>query len=325
LCTWALHFNGSQNLAYCHCGSAFGLLTAAAIHEVLGVPHPSFKAVLCGLDKALMKECWAADPRVNYPASCVIESEGDIARFGERLKWPLIIKPTASSGSQGVGLAANRDEALRLLREARSYAGPGRVIAEQFVDGTHHDVNGIFWDGAFYPCGVGDRYFTPFPYCVPHHGYFPSELPLQRRKDLYDLLERGARSMGLTWGPVKADCVTAADKSYVYEISPRFHGDVFTSNVMGFLETRNPVHQLLSWIKAGAPQAFLAVDEEAGRVGGWRTLFNRADVSSASRAKGLFLKNNPERREIKNNDQIAGLAWAWGDSREEVDRLLGLT
>ncbi|MEW5895432.1 MAG: ATP-grasp domain-containing protein [Candidatus Omnitrophota bacterium] len=325
LSTWVLNHHESHGICYCWCGSDFGLLTATTIHDILNIPHSSAKAVINGLDKNLMKKCWSDDKCIHYPESSIVHSEKDAISLGQEWGWPIIIKPTSASGSQGVGLAKDRQEAASLFDEAKKYSGTGHVIAEKFIQGSHHDVNGLFWDGIFYPCGIGDRFFTPFPYCVPHHGYFPTALDETRKKDLYDLLERGARSMGITWGPVKADCVMSGNIAYVYEISPRFHGDIFTSNVMGFLGRKNPVYQLLQWIWDGKAKKFLSVEETDDRTGGWKTIFNQNEAAALSHVDGKFLKRFEDRKEVRNNDEIAGLAWSWGRSRSEINAILGVS
>ncbi|NQU02908.1 MAG: hypothetical protein HQ589_02015, partial [Syntrophaceae bacterium] len=203
------------------------------------------------------------------------------------------------------------------------YSRTGHIIAEQFIEGAHHDVNGLFWDDVFYPCGIGDRFFTPFPYCVPHHGYFPSMLPNTQRQELYGMLEKGARSMGITWGPVKADGVVRHDKCYVYEISPRFHGDIITSNVMSLLKKRNPIYQLLRCIFNENHMKFISVDSNVDFVGGWKTLFRDTDYEHIKESDvNTWIKEGKSREIVKNNDEILGLAWSWGKNRQWINELL---
>ena len=99
LTTWAANNNDRFNISYCYCGSDFGLLTAAVIHEVLDIPHSSINAVINGLDKNLMKNCWTKAEGINYPLSEVVNTDLDVVEAGDKWGWPLIIKPTSSSGA----------------------------------------------------------------------------------------------------------------------------------------------------------------------------------------------------------------------------------
>ncbi len=322
LTTWAVNNNDKYNILYCYCGSDFGLLTATVIHDVLNIPHAPLGSIIKGLDKSLMKKFWAYTEGINYPLSKIVNSKQDIIEAGRELGWPLIIKPTSSSGSQGVSLANNVQEGVLCFHEATKYAKTGHIIAEQFIKGTHHDVNGLFLDDVFYPCGIGDRFFTPFPYCVPHHGYFPSVLEPSIMQKMYCMLEKGARSMGIASGPVKADSVFSNDKCYVYEISPRFHGDVFISNVMGFLKNVNPVYQFLNWIFKDKSDVFIPIKNDTSLIGGWKTIFNNSEKEQLTNIIGLYDKNSRQVKVVKNNNEIIGLAWAWETTREKINTVL---
>ncbi len=270
-------------------------------------------------------KCWAIAEGINYPLSKRVASEEEIIVAGKELGWPLIIKPTSSSGSQGVCLAATEEEIALCFQEAQKYSGSGHIIAERFIKGSHHDVNGLFWNDVFYPCGIGDRFFTPFPYCVPHHGYFPSQLEPSKRTELYGLLENGARSMGITWGPVKADAVFSNSRCYVYEISPRFHGDIITSNVMGYLKKSNPIRQLFRWIFNENDNNFFPIDSDVDFVAGWKTLFKQVDFERVKKNNvKTYIKGEEKEGVVKNNDEIFGLAWAFDKDFQQLNERLQL-
>lgn len=324
LTTWALQNQPKYNIRACHCGSDFGLLTAAVVSNALGLPHSPLKAIINSLDKALMKEQWG--PEINCPRSGLAAEVGEAARFAQHHGWPIIIKPTSASGSQGVGLAKDEIELQSAFRNALTFSSDGKVIVEQFIRGTHHDVNGIFWNDKFYPAGIGDRFFTKLPYFVPHHGYFPTILSHEVKKQWYDLLERGARALGINHGPVKADGVMQDGKCYVYEIANRFHGDIFTIRAMGESIETNPLYQYFQWIYHDAPMSAFQLKEDQ-RVGGWKTIFDLQDLSlfAADRSIGVFHKNKQPRSElVKNNDEIIGLAWAYGFNREQINQILNI-
>jgi hypothetical protein len=311
------------NIQYCHCGSDFGLLTAAVTMEALGLAHSPIRAVINSLDKALMKKQWGN--AINCPASILTDDWRDAERFAQKIGWPIIIKPTAASGSQGVGLAKNENELEKTFNAAMIFSPERQMIVEQFIRGRHHDVNGIFWRNVFYPAGIGDRFFTKLPYFVPHHGYFPSSISEEERQELYDLLEQGARLLGITHGPVKADCVIANGRAYVYEIANRFHGDIFTIHTIGDINKTNPLRQLFQWIFNGAEKVNFQPIVADG-VGGWKTIFNDSELPAlSSRDVGFFHKNKTAKADVvKNNDEIIGLAWSRGQDRDTINRILDI-
>ena len=50
LASWVTNYNDQYNFKYCYCGSDFGLLTAALIHDILDIPHSPINAIINGLD-----------------------------------------------------------------------------------------------------------------------------------------------------------------------------------------------------------------------------------------------------------------------------------
>jgi len=317
---WALTHNAELNIRYCHCGSDFGLLSAAEVHQDLGLPFPSPTAIRNGLNKHLMKTCWyqAAIPT---PQHILVECPEALAID---LAYPLVVKPLKASGSQGVSVVTESDQLAAALGTACKYSSDGAVLIEEYLIGSHHDVNGLFWAGTFYPAGIGDRYFLAGPHPVPSHGYFPSTLPDDLQEQCYQVLERGARSMGIVQGPVKADLIRQGDQLYVLEISPRFHGDIFTSKVLGHLGQYNPLYQYFNLI-GGTAESFQPIVPGPG-VAGWKMVPNMLGWTDRKGLDGVFVKNRHQHSisQISNNDEIGGLIWAHAANRLQLDQILGI-
>lgn len=324
LTIWAVQNNDKYNIQYCYCGSDFGLLTVANIHNALGIKYPSIKAIINGLDKRLMKRSWS-NTKIKYPKSILINSFNEIDEVLKKIPLPIVMKPTDSSGSQGVVIVSKKDDLRFAFEEAIKFSTDNVILVEEYIEGSHHDVNGLFWNGEFFPCGIGDRYFTKGRYPVPHHGYFPTSLPKQKTDQLYNLVEHGARAMGIDHGPVKGDCIIRNGECFVYEISPRFHGDIFTANTLGFLNKTNPIYQLMKMIYDEEPYEFKDITSD-NKIAGWKTLFYSSNEFNESDVGGIYrIEKNDVRNHydiIKNNAEIAGLIWVSKKNRREIDECL---
>jgi predicted ATP-grasp superfamily ATP-dependent carboligase len=325
LSTWVLKWKNDYNIQYCYCGSDFGLVTVAVIHDILSIHYPSTRSILGGLDKLLMKESWEkAD--INFPRSITLSTLEHLSKIKQEIKLPIVVKPSSSSGSRGVSIISELTRLDTAFDEAQKYAEDGIVILEEYIDGSHHDVNGLFWNGRFHHCGVGDRFFTPPPYPVPKHGYFPSNLTEKKKTGLYEALRKGAIAQGINHGPVKADCVINNGKIFVYEISPRFHGDIFTANTLNYLYKNNPIYQLLKLIYDEEYQ-FMEIENKQ-IVAGWKTLFHGNEDRYGQDGINMYVihpeyKNNPNTT-IKNNTDIYGLIWATAKSYDQVNKNLNI-
>lgn len=329
LVTFALANQKKRDISAVYCGNDFGLFSRVAIAQALHLPDISIEVVVRSLDKGLMKECWLRDG-IPTPRPIEIDSlqqaEAALAQIG----LPAIIKPTGASGAQGVQRIETNAELSSALAKAVRYSSANRVLIEECIEGTYHSVNGLFWDGCFFPCGMGDGLLSPLPYRVPICGYEPSELGLEVQDQLYKILERAARSIGIDFGPVKGDFVISNDTVYLYEISSRFHGDGFTSHSTPYSLGISPVKIYMQALYNHS----LAMGQLKPRenvVSFHRVITlppGRAKkiigLSKAKQIKGvnevlLYIREGDEIRELESTADIPGFVWITAHSRTEAD------
>lgn len=65
-----------------------------------------------------------------------------IVQKKEPVKFPVVVKPSISSGSKGVAVVSNEEELRKAVDVASSFSGNGKVITEEFVEGDH--LGGVF-------------------------------------------------------------------------------------------------------------------------------------------------------------------------------------
>lgn len=331
LVIFALENKEKYNISAVYCGNDFGLLSVECIKQVLNLPHNSIETAIRCINKKLMKDCWIRDG-IPTPEGYLINSLDDAKIAIEKLGLPAIIKPADSSGSQGVSLIENKDDLPYVIQEAFKRTSFEFILMEKFIDGTHHDVNGFFYNKKFYKCGVFDRYFTPFPYCVPIYGFYPSNLSIEIINKIYKITESAAKSIGIVDGPVKADLVLANNKLYIFEISNRFHGDLGTSHLYSFCRSigaielymhavyqqkveysgNMPIPDIISgWyllkLKPGNIKKIKDIDKVRNIVGVRKILF-RKNV-------GDVVGN------LKDNTDVPGFVWISGKTRREMDEI----
>ena len=331
LVIFALENKEKYNISAVYCGNDFGLLSVECVKQVLNLPHNSIETAIRCINKKLMKDCWIRDG-IPTPEGYLINSLDDAKIAIEKLGLPAIIKPADSSGSQGVSLIENKDDLPYVIQEAFKHTSFEFILMEKFIDGTHHDVNGFFYNKKFYKCGVFDRYFTPFPYCVPIYGFYPSNLSIEVINKIYKITESAAKSIGIVDGPVKADLVLANNKLYIFEISNRFHGDLGTSHLYSFCRSigaielymhavyqqkveysgNMPIPDIISgWyllkLKSGKIKKINDVDKVRNIVGVRKILF-RKNV-------GDVIGN------LKDNTDVPGFVWISGKTRREMDEI----
>jgi hypothetical protein len=167
------------------------------------------------------------------PSFRVIPLDGTAAQ-GERLPpFPVVVKPLALSGSRGVMRAddpaglAEACERLRRILEAPDVLAEcdpahGEGLVESFVPGPEYAVEGVLTHGTF-------RAFAVFDKPDPLDGPFfeetiyvtPSRAPAAEHRAILDAVAAAAGALGLTHGPVHAECRVNATGVYVLEVAAR--------------------------------------------------------------------------------------------------------
>jgi len=162
------------------------------------------------------------------------------------LPYPVVVKPLALSGSQGV-IRADDDQALsaaiervRRLLMTRGIAIEREkahqfVLIEAFIPGREYAIEGVLTDGAL-------QVFTIFDKPDPLDGPFfeetiyvtPSRAPAATQRGIVDAVDRAVRALGLCHGPVHAECRVNTQGIYVLEVAARPIGG-FCSKAIRFL------------------------------------------------------------------------------------------
>lgn len=314
-------------LAGSYCGSDFGLDAVASIGSKFGVPAVSPETVAKALDKVTATQILCkAD--VAVPQGGAAKTFEELCSLAESLGYPLFIKPTDSSGSRGVRCVDNPTELETAFNTAKYFSDT--VMVERVIEGDHIDVNGLFVDDVFYPCGLLDRFFSPRPFSYPIWGAEPCSLDASKQQQVYDAVEMGARALGINQGPVKADVIVSAGEPVVLEISPRFHGDVSTSFVTPLATGNSAPHAWFAHL-AGQPFEHLLPRENGNCIAGWMGIFPEqpgtfSDLSGIESAKQLpgiteilQLKSDGYSIEtIADNLAVMGFIWGEGDSLSEL-------
>jgi biotin carboxylase len=191
-----------------------GVVVAAEAGARLGFPHSPPDAVAATRDKAEMRRRMAAG-EVPQP------------RFGttaEEVGFPLVVKPTGLSGSQGV-IRCDTPEELDAARARIAGYWDGPLILEEYVPGVEIALEGLLRDGALEVLAVFDKpdplegpYFEETIYVTP------SRLPAETLALVAAASERAANAIGLTEGPVHAEVRVFESRVWVIEVAARSIG-----------------------------------------------------------------------------------------------------
>jgi biotin carboxylase len=208
---------------------------AAHIARALGLPfHPPEAASISRNKLATRKALQAAGLPTPAFLSAPLDVNPDSWAAG--LRYPVVVKPLALSGSRGVvrantpvELAAAVERLRRLLaaRDVRLERDDvhGQVLVEDFISGTEYAVEGLLTRGTLQVLAVIDK---PDPLDGPFFEEtiyrMPSAAPPQVEVRIIDAVCSACSAVGLDHGPVHAECRVESGpdpRVYVLEIAAR--------------------------------------------------------------------------------------------------------
>jgi len=221
---------------------------AAQAAAALGVPFHPPEAARASRNKLESRERFTS-AGLQVPSFFCVDAAADPLDVVRRVSYPCVVKPLALSGSRGVMRADDRDGFVRAfvrLRhildapDVRRMKDPAhsRILVEGFIPGTEYAVEGLLHHGDLQVLAVFDKpdpldgpFFEETIYVTPSRA---SAIDQQR---ITAAIATAAGALGLTHGPVHAECRVNGDGEYVLEVAARPIGGL-CARALRFVQSR---------------------------------------------------------------------------------------
>jgi biotin carboxylase len=135
-----------------------GIEICALIEDRFTHAHTSQYAAKCLVDKSLQRQTWD-EAGIDGPKwlACIPEdfNPDDVKDF----KFPLVLKPTISSGSRGVKIIENVID-ISDIQKASEYSRNKNIIIEEFCFGTEYTVDSFFLNGKNHILMITEKFKT---------------------------------------------------------------------------------------------------------------------------------------------------------------------
>lgn len=205
--------------------------TVAYVCETLGLPGIGVDVAERFTDKSIMRDA-ARVAGIPQPLHALAADSEEMTRLGERWGWPVVVKPADSQSSRGVTVVETSSEAGRAFDEALKQSAKGRVVVEEYIDGTEFTVEGFKSSEGHRSLAVSRKdHFADRPTVA-------SRLVYSHRSDDFDydvLREQNDRlvdSMELPFGITHAEYKYRNGNFYLIEIAARGGGTHISSHVV---------------------------------------------------------------------------------------------
>lgn len=209
--------------------------TAAYVAERLGLPTNPLSAVETMSEKHLFRK-HLLDNGFPCPKSVAVESTstpGELLEIAERMTYPVVVKPTDSSGSKGITVIESPDASAfsAALVHAREFSRNDILVLEEFIQASFPRVIGgdVFVSG-------GKVVFWGLMSClrdaklgglVPVGERNPSGLSAAQEARVRDQVQRLVTSLGIRFGELNVEIIVGKDDvPYFLELGARAGGNM---------------------------------------------------------------------------------------------------
>jgi biotin carboxylase len=205
--------------------------TAAYIANAMNLPGLDYDLVRHFCEKHLFRQ-FLSNHGFNVPNYIEVNDPNrvDGSKIAT-LQFPLIVKPTDSSGSKGVTVIENRSELDAAIRYAKEYSHNGTLIIEEYIRRDHPFVieAEIFaLNGKVVTWGlinsIRDTASNPL---VPAAYSYPLELSESRKRLVRSEISRLVAATGNTSGAFNIEMIIDKnDRLYFLDVGPRSGGNM---------------------------------------------------------------------------------------------------
>ncbi len=210
--------------------------TAAYVSEKLGLPGNSVISIRILTNKDLFRN-FQKKYNFNTPRMSIILQNDNLVEKVKELKYPIIIKPSDSSGSKGISVIQEYSELRSAIKLALTFSRNKRVVAEEFIecDGEQLQGDGFIKDGNLIFTYLGDQHFNKnLNPLAPFSTTWPSVKPAKTIKIVEDEVSRLIKKSGFVNGAVNIEVrINKEGKIYIVEIGPRSGGN-FVPQVINY-------------------------------------------------------------------------------------------
>ena len=195
----------------------------AQICEKAGLPcYGSFEIFNIMTDKKLFKKLYRDN---NVPT--IKEWTTKEVENNQGIEYPVIVKPTDSSGSRGISVCNNYSELLNGIEKALQFSPSKQYIVEKYMTGKEVVLYYYFQDGNPIFMGMCDRYVCKEQAGVaqlPIAYVFPSKYTDSHLRNTDCAIKQMFKNIGVKNGTMFLQAFIEDDIVYVYEPGYRLNG-----------------------------------------------------------------------------------------------------
>lgn len=261
--SFALENRARLNIRAAFAGSDVAI-TVAAVTNALGLPGIPLEVAQRSNNKSLMKERWLRD-KIPTPYGAEVQTLDEARQVLRHVGLPAIVKAVDNAASRGSMKIQAEEELEQALENAKAASRTGTAIIEEYVFGPEQSVETIVWKGRHYYIGMADREFGFHPFHIETAHVDPSELPTDKQRRIYEVVDAAADSLGIDFGPAKADMIWTSKGPMILEMPARLSGGFHSQYTTPLSTGKDPIRAVME-ISLGRPLDECLLTEKYSRT-----------------------------------------------------------
>jgi biotin carboxylase len=205
-------------------GSETAVPVVAFVARELGLPGYSEETAFLATNKNGMRAAFLREG-VPAPACAPIRSIDEARSFAAEHGYPIVLKPSDSSGQRGTTFITGADQLDAAYEAAIPFATDGEAVAEEFCEGQEINVTAAVIGGQVHFLSFSDRVTgVPGHFGIAVEHVAPPSISDQALAAVRSACESAIRSIGLENGIAYPQVIATEDGPRVIEIAARIPG-----------------------------------------------------------------------------------------------------
>lgn len=206
------------------------LPTVAYVATKLGLVSNSEESIKLTQSKFAQRQA-LEKAGIPVPKYFLIESASDLEKI--QCRFPVIVKPVDSGGSQGICKVESSDKLIDAYNYAITYSRTSKAIVEEFVDGREFSVEYITHNGKHYFLQITDKVTSGAPRFVEMQHHQPANIPASVWKRIQQMVEGALTALKIENSASHTEIKwNSRDELYIIETGARMGGDYISSDLV---------------------------------------------------------------------------------------------
>lgn len=206
------------------------LPTVVYVAQTLGLVSNSEESIRLTQSKFAQRQALEL-AGIPVPKYFLIENKDDLENV--QCRFPVIVKPVDSGGSQGICKVESPDQLKEAYKYAVNYSRSSKAIVEEFVDGREFSVEYISHKAKHYFLQVTDKVTSGAPRFVEMQHHQPADISEDLKQKIKNMVEAALTALKIENSASHTEIkLNSKGELFIIETGARMGGDFITSDLV---------------------------------------------------------------------------------------------